>query len=190
MRDLVRNGMDCMRINCAHDDPQAWLDMIRNLRKAQEETGRNCRILMDVAGPKLRTGPIEPGPSVIKCRPKRNVCGRVVTPARIWLTPNDKPEPLPDPAATCIPLSASFLKQVRSVTDSACAMPVEHSDTGRLWCCGQNCWADAKQTIYFMPGSNSSLYSGVPNPGEARFNKLFARTQHRPTSAAPAIPAC
>ena len=88
VRDLVRNGMDCMRINCAHDNPEVWLGMIRNLQKAREETGRNCRILMDVAGPKLRTGPIEPGPSVIKCRPKRDVYGRVVTPARIWLTPD------------------------------------------------------------------------------------------------------
>ena len=113
VRDLVRNGMDCMRINCAHDNPQAWLNMIRNLQKAREDTGRTCRILMDVAGPKLRTGPIEPGPSVIKCRPKRDVYGRVVTPARIWLTPNDNPEPAPGPADACIPLSASFLKELR-----------------------------------------------------------------------------
>ena len=62
VRDLVRNGMDCMRINCAHDKPEPWLGMIRNLRQAREETRRNCRILMDVAGPKLRTSPIEPAP--------------------------------------------------------------------------------------------------------------------------------
>ena len=92
VRDLIRNGMDCMRINCAHDNPEIWLGMIRNLRKACEETGRNCRILMDIAGPKLRTGPIEPGPAVIKCRPKRDVYGRVVAPARIWLTTEDHPE--------------------------------------------------------------------------------------------------
>ena len=36
--------------------------MIHNLQKAREETGRSCRILMDVAGPKLRTGPMSPGP--------------------------------------------------------------------------------------------------------------------------------
>ncbi len=42
VRDLVQNGMDCMRINCAHDNPEAWLGMIRNLWKAREETGRNC----------------------------------------------------------------------------------------------------------------------------------------------------
>ncbi|HUK31223.1 MAG TPA: pyruvate kinase, partial [Candidatus Acidoferrum sp.] len=108
VRDLVQNGMDCMRINCAHDEPEIWLGMIHNLQKAREETGRNCRVLMDVAGPKLRTGPIEPGPSVIKCRPKRDVYGRVVSPARIWLTPVAAPEPAPGPAAACIPLAASF----------------------------------------------------------------------------------
>jgi pyruvate kinase len=69
VRDLLQKGMDCMRINCAHDGPEIWLGMIRNLRKAQEETGLSCRVLMDLAGPKLRTGPIEPGPAVIKCRP-------------------------------------------------------------------------------------------------------------------------
>ena len=33
VRDLLRNGMDCMRINCAHDNPEAWLAMICNLQK-------------------------------------------------------------------------------------------------------------------------------------------------------------
>jgi pyruvate kinase len=175
VRNLVRNGMDCMRINCAHDNPQTWLDMIRNLRKAQEETGRNCRVLMDVAGPKLRTGPIEPGPSVIKCRPKRNVCGRVVTPARIWLTPSDKPEPLPDPAATCIPLSAGFLKQVRSgdrlrLRDGRGAQRT--LDVSGV--VGRSCWADAKQTIYFMPRLQIRAFRRAKsgNPGL----RLFAQT--------------
>ena len=64
-----------------------WLGMIRNLKTACQETGRNCRVQMDLAGPKLRTGPIEPGPAVVRCRPKRDLYGQVVTPARIWLTP-------------------------------------------------------------------------------------------------------
>ena len=158
--DLVRNGMDCMRINCAHDKPEVWLGMIRNLQKAREETGRNCRILMDVAGPKLRTGAIEPGPSVIKCRPQRDVYGRVVIPARIWLTPNINPEAAPDPAMACIPLAARFLKQLR------------HGDTIRLrdarkaqrtlrisQVVGRSCCAEAKQTIYFMSGLQVSATS-------------------------------
>ena len=114
VRDLVRNGMDCMRINCAHDGPEAWLAMIHNLQRAREETGCHCRIAMDLAGPKLRTGRIEPGPSVIKCRPRRDVFGRVVAPARIWLTPQDSPEFAPSVAAACIPLPAGFLRSLRA----------------------------------------------------------------------------
>lgn len=79
VRDLVLQGMDCMRINCAHDGPEAWSGMVRNLRRAVKETGRPCKISMDLAGPKLRTGPIEDGPAVLKYRPQRDDFGRVVS---------------------------------------------------------------------------------------------------------------
>jgi pyruvate kinase len=60
VRDLVARGMDCMRINCAHDGPDAWSGMIQNLRRAEKETKKHCKVAMDLAGPKLRTGSIEP----------------------------------------------------------------------------------------------------------------------------------
>jgi pyruvate kinase len=153
VRDLVRNGMDCMRINCAHDNPEAWLGMICNLQKAREETGRSCRILMDVAGPKLRTGPIEPGPEVIKCRPRRDVYGRVVVPARLWLTPENAPEPAPGPATACLPLPAGFLKSLRAgdklrLHDARKAQRTLRITHVRNW----SCWAESRQTVYFVPG--------------------------------------
>ena len=43
VRELVRHGMDCARINCAHDGDAAWGAMIRNVRRAARETGRACR---------------------------------------------------------------------------------------------------------------------------------------------------
>jgi pyruvate kinase len=76
VRDLVNSGMDCMRINCAHDGPEAWSAMIQNLRRAERETNKRCKVAMDLAGPKLRSGPMEPGPSVLKYRPKRDASGR------------------------------------------------------------------------------------------------------------------
>jgi pyruvate kinase len=39
VRDLVEHGMDCMRVNCAHDDPRVWDLMIRNLERARRELG-------------------------------------------------------------------------------------------------------------------------------------------------------
>jgi len=85
VRDLLRSGMDAARINCAHDTPAAWQRMIENVRRAAVECSTGCRILMDLPGPKLRTGALAPGPRVIKLRPRRDACGRVLEPARAWL---------------------------------------------------------------------------------------------------------
>lgn len=52
--DLVKRGADCLRINCAHDTPTEWEAMIHHIREAEQVTGRNCKIFMDLGGPKLR----------------------------------------------------------------------------------------------------------------------------------------
>ena len=93
-----------MRINCAHDSPEAWAGMIRNLRRAEKETNKHCKVAMDLAGPKLRTGSIEPGPTVLKYRPQRDTCGRVIAPARIWLTSDSNPEVPPSQADAVVPV--------------------------------------------------------------------------------------
>ena len=41
---LVSSGMDCMRINCAHDHPDAWAAMVEHLRRAQHEHKKVCRV--------------------------------------------------------------------------------------------------------------------------------------------------
>lgn len=55
---LLENGADLVRINCAHDGPEAWAGMIRNVRDAGRSLGRPVRVLMDLAGPKCRTGEV------------------------------------------------------------------------------------------------------------------------------------
>ena len=47
--------MDCVRINCAHDDEAAWARMVDHVRRAEQAMGRKCHVLMDLAGPKIRT---------------------------------------------------------------------------------------------------------------------------------------
>ena len=96
MCEMLDAGMDVLRINCAHDDPKTWWRMISNLRRAEDLTGRSCRVIMDLAGPKLRTGPIEQGASVTKWRPLRDIYGVVSEPARILITTAHH---VPDPAS-------------------------------------------------------------------------------------------
>ena len=80
VRELVERGMNIARINCAHDDAGAWRAMARHVRQANEVTGRKCLVAMDLAGPKLRTGPLQPGPRSVKIRPRRNAVGQVTAP--------------------------------------------------------------------------------------------------------------
>ena len=54
IRRLMVAGADCLRINCAHDDPKIWLAMIKRVRTLEKELKRDCPVLMDVAGPKCR----------------------------------------------------------------------------------------------------------------------------------------
>ncbi|MGA9636518.1 MAG: pyruvate kinase [Solirubrobacterales bacterium] len=54
VRSLVFAGMDVARINCAHDDVAAWRRMAEHVRNAGTETGRPCRVCLDLGGPRSR----------------------------------------------------------------------------------------------------------------------------------------
>jgi len=56
MKALAERGVEAVRINCAHDDADHWQRMIDHVRAAEKATGRRLKILMDLAGPKIRTG--------------------------------------------------------------------------------------------------------------------------------------
>jgi pyruvate kinase len=111
------------------------------------------RVAMDLAGPKLRTGPLEPGPSVVRIRPRRDVYGRVTVPARVWLTPSSFPQPAPSPASACLQLPTAWIARLRTgervkftdARDSTRSLKiVEVTNHG--------CWAEETQTAYIVPG--------------------------------------
>lgn len=93
---IVAAGAEVVRVNCAHDGPAEWAAMIAHVRQAERAHGRRVMVSMDLAGPKLRTGPIRPAPQVVHIRPARDQLGRTVAPARMWMTTEDGPELPPD----------------------------------------------------------------------------------------------
>ena len=58
---LVNTGVDCVRINCAHDGPETWRAMITHAREAGRAAGRPVPISMDLAGPKVRLRGVKDG---------------------------------------------------------------------------------------------------------------------------------
>lgn len=93
LRDLVAAGMNLIRVNCAHDDPETWESIIGLARSEAKRAERPVRVSMDLGGPKLRTGPFLPAPGVVKIKPTRDTYGRVLVPAYVWLGLTDQPGP-------------------------------------------------------------------------------------------------
>lgn len=55
VKNLLQSGMNVARINCAHDNESTWFRMIQHIKRASKITGLDCKIYMDLAGPKIRT---------------------------------------------------------------------------------------------------------------------------------------
>ncbi|GFS32172.1 pyruvate kinase family protein [Actinidia rufa] len=91
--DLLKTGATIIRINCAHGNPSIWSEIIRRAKRSSEMLEKPCQILMDLAGPKLRTGKLEAGPCVMKISPKKNASGEVIFPAQVWLCPKEAGPP-------------------------------------------------------------------------------------------------
>ena len=71
MQALAEHGVEAVRINCAHDDADHWRQMNDHVRAAEKATGRRLKILMDLAGPKIRTGTVRlPGDGRGSARPR------------------------------------------------------------------------------------------------------------------------
>jgi pyruvate kinase len=111
VRALVSAGMDCARINCAHDDEAVWARMIHHVRAAGGGT-RRTRILMDLAGPKLRTGPLLPSTAVHRLRPGRDRTGRVEAPAVAHLVAQGSVAASAADVATRLPVPGDWLARV------------------------------------------------------------------------------
>jgi pyruvate kinase len=113
MAGLLDAGMDIARINCAHDGPDEWLAMIRCVRRLAHQAGRPVRVLMDLGGPKLRTGPLPDEPAVVKLRPARNAFGHVTAPALLGLRPTGSALQMRG-ASLILDAEEAFLKQLKS----------------------------------------------------------------------------
>jgi len=151
---LLENGMNCMRINCSHDDADAWLRMISHLRDAERATGKPCRVLMDLGGPKLRTGPMELLPAVKKIRPVRDDFGHVLRHARIWLTADEATSSEIQAADACLTVDADWLADCK-VGDRVLLRDAR--DSKRRWRIREvtpdGCWAETRKTTYVTNGT-------------------------------------
>jgi pyruvate kinase len=178
VRDLVASGMDCARINAAHDDSEAWSAMLSRLERARRETGRPCQVLFDLAGPKLRTGPVEPGPAVAKWRPRRDALGRVEAPARVLLSTEGRSVAAMADAVLTVPadwlaaLREGDAVELEDTRGASRRLRIRQGDaTAR--------WAECTQTAYVTNGTELRRESagGRLGPRDAQVSGIVARAE-------------
>jgi pyruvate kinase len=132
IRDLLVAGMNCARINCAHDGPDEWERMLAHIERARRTTGHSCKTFMDVCGPKIRTGPLAPGPKVLRIHPTKDVRGRIAGPQVVSLAPV--------PGGGVVPISPELFAHLRpgsrigfrDARDKRGHFDVEHVEDGRV----------------------------------------------------------
>lgn len=151
VRRLVQAGMDVARINCAHDDAAAWKAMARQVRRAAKRAQRDIQILMDLGGPKIRTGAIAPRAQVLKLKPVRDELGFAVGAARLRLVPTGAATALPDGGAQ-VEVDPDWLARLRVGTQ------IHLSDARgkkRRWlvvaCGADGAVAECLETSYLTP---------------------------------------
>jgi len=157
VRRIVAAGMDIARINCAHDGPAEWERMASHVRRAARAVRRPVKILMDLGGPKLRTGPLAPRAAVIKLRPQRDDVGHVLAPARLGLRPAGSSAPV-DGAAISVTVDPNWLARLKpgdtiDFTDargSQRTFTVAHCDD-----CGV--LVESLRTAYIVPATRFNL---------------------------------
>ena len=150
---LIGLGMNSARINCAHDDPEVWTKMIENINRSKKALKRNCKVMMDLGGPKLRTGSMEAGPRVIHIKPQRDSLGNVTKPAKIWIAPPDIPPP-GDSADAIIPISELLMDKIKrgntihfiDSRDKKCKISIEKKQ-------GKGKWGVCSDSAYITTGT-------------------------------------
>jgi len=165
-KSILKQGMDCARVNCAHDNEDVWKRIIDNIRIFDDD----CQIMMDLGGPKLRTGKMKPGHKVIHIKPKKNKLGQVTTPAKVWLAPYGVNPPVGDEVDAIIPVNKKWLRKTRKGSfimfrDSRgkkCKIYIDGSeDSGRWGSCSDSAFVTTGTllNVFMEKKSSSEIHS-------------------------------
>jgi pyruvate kinase len=172
---LVAAGMDIARINCAHDGAAQWQAMAGHVRRAAQHLGRPVRVLMDLGGPKLRTGQLPSGPAVLKVRPQRDELGRPVAPAAIGLRATGSAVPVPG-AQVHVGVKADWVAglEVGDKIDLVDARDA-HRTLRVVAADGETALVHTDQTVYLLPQTRLTRQRHARHaPANTRLNDLPA----------------
>lgn len=181
VRRLVAAGMDAAHIDCGHGNAHDWAAMATHVRRAAEAERRPVHVLVELAGLRLRTGPLPPGPAVLRLKPVRDDLGQLVSPARLHLV---HAEVAPGAGTPSLQVDGPWLKALavgdRIEFDDARGAYRQLRVVARY---DDHAVAETTQSAYLVPetvlkrtrrgpGPRASAVAGVPSkPGSVRVHR-------------------
>lgn len=163
VKSLLKLGMNCVRINCAYDNKVIWKQIINNIKEVEND----CKITMDLAGPKIRTGKIKPGLKAIHIKPKKNILGQVVAPARVWLAPYGAKPPKDKQADAVITVNKKWLK--KSDKDSVIIFKDSRGKKRKIFIEekeNNGCWGLCNKSVFINIGTMLNVFFEKESPSE------------------------
>lgn len=157
-------------------------DQVQPLFKGQlPERGprmiKHGTVVVDLPGPMLRTGAIDPPPAVLRIRPTRDVFGRVVMPARVWLHAGEHAviagiKAIQLPRKWLSKLVAGDVIGFSDARESKRRMRItEVTETG--------CWAALEKTAYVVPGVTLNLKKRDGRKKSVRVTDVTRKSRQR-----------
>ena len=128
-------------------------ELLEHVRATTRPSGPRPWVAMDLGGPKLRTGPLRPGPRAMRISPKRDRLGVVTEPRTVWLTASPDRGVVPA-GATAVPIVDAGWLGRRHAGDNI--ELVDSRGAERRWDVtvtrADGCLVTATQTAYLCTG--------------------------------------
>ena len=194
--DMIASGMNCARINCAHDSEKEWSLMIGHIRSASKKLKKKCKISMDLGGPKVRTCALTAGPKVKKFRPTKDVRGNVIKDCELWMGP----VPHPNADLSHLPVALTGLEKLK-VGDLLFFRDTRNkkrefiitrtTENGCIAQCGKTTFLETGMTLYTNSDFSSTPIVIGELPGVEQYIRLhtgnFLRLHKDAVPGAPAL---
>ncbi|MBX9671120.1 MAG: pyruvate kinase [Candidatus Obscuribacterales bacterium] len=125
LQAMIEAGMDVARINCSHSEHQFIQDLVTDIRELSTRLDKPVGILLDLSGPKLRTGKLEKGSIELVKGSQFTLTSRKVPGDESCVTTNYEPLAREVHEGACILLDDGLMElKVLSTTDTDCVCEI------------------------------------------------------------------
>jgi pyruvate kinase len=90
---VLRAGANILRINAAHESPEAWGRSVDVVRARAEALGKRVKVFVDLPGPKLRAEIRRTQAAVLHFPRSKDRRGKTIEPISVWLVPRFLEQP-------------------------------------------------------------------------------------------------